>query len=106
MPLNRLNDSGQHLLPNEPDVQRTTLSLDALGRFVCNTWNEAVTLGSATTIGSRSAFCATGSNEAHGPWPNSPLGNGSKPAELKPPEAPNKSRRFGVHAGAPPTIRS
>src|ERR1700694_4556806 len=40
MPLNRLIDSGQPLSP--PDVQRTTLSLDVLGRFVCSTWDEAV----------------------------------------------------------------
>jgi len=26
---------------NDPGVQRTTLSLDALGRFICNTWDEA-----------------------------------------------------------------
>ena len=27
------------------DVQRTTLSVDALGRFVCNTWLEATASG-------------------------------------------------------------
>jgi choline dehydrogenase-like flavoprotein len=47
MPLNRLDDSGQRLLPNDPDVQRTTLSLDLLGRFVCSTWDEAVGNGGA-----------------------------------------------------------
>jgi choline dehydrogenase-like flavoprotein len=47
MPLNRLDDSGQPLLPNAPDVQRTTLSLDVLGRFVCDTWDEAVSNGGA-----------------------------------------------------------
>jgi choline dehydrogenase-like flavoprotein len=47
MPLNRLDDSGQPLLPDAPDVQRTTLSLDVLGRFVCNTWDEAVGNGGA-----------------------------------------------------------
>ena len=41
MPLNRLADTGQSIQP-PPDVQRTTMSLDALGRFVCNTWDEAV----------------------------------------------------------------
>jgi len=41
VPLNRLADTGQSIQP-PPDVQRTTMSLDALGRFVCNTWDEAV----------------------------------------------------------------
>src|SRR5580693_10462524 len=45
MPLNRLIDSGQPITP-PPDVQRTTLGLDALGRFVCNTWEEATANGS------------------------------------------------------------
>lgn len=40
MPLNRLLDSGQQIVP-PPDVQHTSLGLDALGRFVCNTWDEA-----------------------------------------------------------------
>jgi choline dehydrogenase-like flavoprotein len=44
MPLNRLVDSGQPIVPS-PDVQRTTLALDALGRYVCNTWNEATASG-------------------------------------------------------------
>jgi hypothetical protein len=44
MPLNRLVDSGQPIVP-PPDVQRTTLALDALGRHVCNTWNEATASG-------------------------------------------------------------
>jgi hypothetical protein len=47
MPLNRLDDSGRRLLPDDPDVQRTTLSLDVLGRFVCSTWDEAVGNGGA-----------------------------------------------------------
>ncbi|BAZ27083.1 hypothetical protein NIES4073_79990 [Kalymmatonema gypsitolerans NIES-4073] len=38
MPLNRLVDSGQPL--PTPDLQRTTFSLDAVARFVCNTWEE------------------------------------------------------------------
>jgi hypothetical protein len=45
MPLNRLNDSGLPILP-PPDVQRTTLGIDALSRFVCNTWEEATANGS------------------------------------------------------------
>ena len=40
MPLNQLFDSGQPITP-PPDVQRTTLGLDVLSRFVCNTWDEA-----------------------------------------------------------------
>jgi choline dehydrogenase-like flavoprotein len=44
MPLNQLFDSGQPIIP-PPDVQRTTLGLDALGRFVCNTWDEATANG-------------------------------------------------------------
>lgn len=40
MPLNRLFDSGNPIAP-PPDVQRTTIGLDVLGRFVCNTWDEA-----------------------------------------------------------------
>ncbi len=44
MPLDRLVDSGQPITP-PPDVQRTTLGLDVLGRFVCNTWEEATANG-------------------------------------------------------------
>ncbi|HEX9274237.1 MAG TPA: hypothetical protein VGA01_18725, partial [Candidatus Binatia bacterium] len=40
MSLNRLFDSGQQITP-PPDIQRTTLGFDVLGRFVCNTWDEA-----------------------------------------------------------------
>lgn len=41
MPLNQLIDSGHPISP-PPDVQRTSLSLDVLGRFVCSTWDEAI----------------------------------------------------------------
>jgi choline dehydrogenase-like flavoprotein len=44
MPLNRLADTGQPIQP-PPDVQRTTMSLDVLGRFVCSTWEEAINNG-------------------------------------------------------------
>jgi len=44
MPLNRLFDSGQQIVP-PPDVQRTTLGVDVLSRFVCNTWAEATASG-------------------------------------------------------------
>ncbi len=46
MTLNRLLDSGQPIAP-PPDVQRTTFSLDVLGRFVCDTWQEAINNGGA-----------------------------------------------------------
>src|ERR1700745_1359723 len=44
MPLNWLNDSGNRIDP-PPDEQRTTLGLDVLSRFVCNTWDEATNNG-------------------------------------------------------------
>jgi choline dehydrogenase-like flavoprotein len=44
MPLNRLFDSGQPITP-PPDVQRTSLGIDVLSRFVCNTWDEATVAG-------------------------------------------------------------
>lgn len=44
MPLNRLTDSGQPIIP-PPDVQHTTLGVDVLGRYVCNTWDEATASG-------------------------------------------------------------
>jgi choline dehydrogenase-like flavoprotein len=44
MPLDRLIDSGQQIVP-PPDVQHTTLGIDVLGRFVCNTWDEATAGG-------------------------------------------------------------
>jgi hypothetical protein len=43
MTLNRLDDSSQPLAI--PDVQRTTLSLDLLGRYICSTWDEVVNNG-------------------------------------------------------------
>jgi hypothetical protein len=44
MALNWLIDSGQPIRP-PPDVQRTTLGIDFLSRYVCNTWTEATTNG-------------------------------------------------------------
>ena len=41
MPLTQLQATGQPFPPGEPDVQRTSFSLDVLGRFVCSTWDEA-----------------------------------------------------------------
>jgi choline dehydrogenase-like flavoprotein len=46
VPLNRLADTGQPIQP--PDVQRTTMSLDVLGRFVCDRWDEAIDNGGAS----------------------------------------------------------
>ena len=40
MSLHHLLDSGQPISP-PPDIQRTTLRIDALGRYMCSTWNEA-----------------------------------------------------------------
>ncbi len=44
MPLNELIDSGKPIQP-PPDVQRTSLGLDVLSRFICSTWDEAVNNG-------------------------------------------------------------
>jgi hypothetical protein len=44
MPLNRLYDSDLPITP-PPDVQRTSLGIDVLSRFVCNTWDEATAGG-------------------------------------------------------------
>jgi choline dehydrogenase-like flavoprotein len=44
MPLNSLKDTGNPI-QERPDVQRTSLSVDVLGRFLCNTWDEAVNNG-------------------------------------------------------------
>ena len=43
MALTQLTDSGTPFPAGDPDVQRTTFALDVLGRFVCNTYDEAVT---------------------------------------------------------------
>jgi len=44
MPLNQLIDSGNPIQP-PPDVQRTSLGLDVVSRFICSTWDEAVNNG-------------------------------------------------------------
>jgi choline dehydrogenase-like flavoprotein len=41
VPLKRLRVTGEDFPQGEPDVQRTTLSLDVMGRFVCSTYDEA-----------------------------------------------------------------
>ncbi len=43
MPLTQLQPTGQPFTPGMPDVQRTTFSVDVLGRFVCSTFEEATT---------------------------------------------------------------
>jgi hypothetical protein len=43
MSLKQLLNSGADFPPGQPDVQRTTFSLDVLGRFVCSTFEEATT---------------------------------------------------------------
>ncbi len=43
MPLTQLQPSGQPFPAGAPDVQRTSFSLDVLGRFVCSTFDEATT---------------------------------------------------------------
>ena len=44
MGLDQLIDSGQPIT-SLPDVQQTTLGLDVLSRFICNTWDEATASG-------------------------------------------------------------
>src|SRR5262249_44262404 len=57
--LNRLQDTGTPVA-----LQDTTLSIDVLGRFICNTWDEVVNNGGvqfdAVVIGSGmfGAYCA------------------------------------------------
>jgi choline dehydrogenase-like flavoprotein len=46
MALNRLSETNQPIQP-PPDVQRTFMSLDVLGRFICNTLDEALENGGA-----------------------------------------------------------
>jgi len=41
MPLKQTRVTGESFPQGEPDVQRTSLSLDVLGRFICNTYEEA-----------------------------------------------------------------
>jgi choline dehydrogenase-like flavoprotein len=57
MPLPRLAPTGHQV-----DVQDTTFSTDALGRFVANTWDEATSSGPFTVVvvgaGAYGAYCA------------------------------------------------
>ena len=74
VPLNRLADTGQPIQP-PPDVQRTTMSLDVLGRFVCNTWDEAINNGGAPFDavivggGMFGGYCADKISRSSGPRP-------------------------------------
>jgi choline dehydrogenase-like flavoprotein len=82
MPLNYLTDSGNPI-QERPDVQRTSLSLDVLGRFVCNTWDEAVNNGGkpfdAVVIGAGmfGGYCAEKIFRGVGALPN------ATPAKLR-----------------------
>jgi nitrogenase subunit NifH len=42
MPIKKLVEGGQTTL-----VQETTFSYDVLGRYICNTWDEAISNGGA-----------------------------------------------------------
>jgi hypothetical protein len=39
----QLQPSAENFPPGQPDVQRTSFSLDVMGRFLCSTWEEATT---------------------------------------------------------------
>lgn len=42
MPLKQLRVTDERFPQGEPDVQRTSLSLDVLGRYICSTYDEAI----------------------------------------------------------------
>ena len=42
MTLNRLAETGETYTPARRDTQTTTFSIDAISRFVCNTWDEVM----------------------------------------------------------------
>ena len=62
MPLTQLQPTGQPFPPGMPDVQRTTFSVDVLGRFVCSTFEEATTNPDFDAVvigaGMYGAYCA------------------------------------------------
>jgi hypothetical protein len=62
MPLKQTRITDEFFPPGEPDVQRTSLSLDVLGRFVCNTYDEATTNPDFDVVvigsGMYGAYCA------------------------------------------------
>jgi choline dehydrogenase-like flavoprotein len=62
MSLTQLLDTDQPFPGGEPDVQRTTFSLDVLGRFVCSTYDEATTNPDFDVVvigsGMYGAYCA------------------------------------------------
>jgi hypothetical protein len=59
MPLKELIEGGKAV-----DVQQTTFSHDVLGRYICNTWDEAINNGGApfdavvVGAGMLGAYCA------------------------------------------------
>ena len=62
MPLKRMEATDKDFPAGEPDVQRTTFSIDAMGRFICNTYDEAVRNPAFDVIvigsGMYGAYCA------------------------------------------------
>lgn len=62
MPLTQLQPTGQPFPQGTPDVQRTSFSLDVLGRFVCSTFAEATTNPDFDAVvigaGMYGAYCA------------------------------------------------
>lgn len=62
MPLRQLQITDREFPAGEPDVQRTSFSLDAVGRFLCNTFDEATTNPDFDVVvvgsGMYGAYCA------------------------------------------------
>ncbi len=62
MPVKQLRVSAEGFPTGDPDVQRTSFSLDVLGRYICNTYDEATTNPDFDVIvigsGMYGAYCA------------------------------------------------